>query len=184
MVGGKFRSRIGKKPINIPAGVTATINGNNITVKGPLGTLTKSFNSNIQVKIEGNQIDVINPNDNKELKKFHGLYRQIIANAVEGVSKGFTKSLSIKGVGYKASMKGNDIVLNIGFSHPVEFKSVEGIKFSCDKDTIKVEGIDKELVGQVAASIKALKPVEPYHGYGIFYTDEVVYRKEAKTGKK
>ena len=177
-------SRIGKKLINVPAGVTATIEGNNITVKGPLGTLTKSFHKDLQIKMENNVIEVINPNNNKELKKFHGLYRQLIANAVEGVSKGFTKSLTINGVGYKTVMKGNDIVLNIGFSHPVEVKSVDGVKFSCDKNTIKVEGIDKELVGQVAASIKALKPVEPYHAYGIYYSDEKVYRKERKTGKK
>lgn len=177
-------SRIGKKVILIPAGVNVTINGNDVTVTGPKGTLTKSIRPEVLVKVDGSEINVINNGKTKESNAYHGLFRQIIANMVTGVSAGFTKTLIINGVGYKTAMKGNDVVLNIGFSHPVEIKAVPGITLSCEKNSVTVSGIDKELVGKFASYIRDIKPVEPYHAYGIYYSDEVVKRKETKTGKK
>ena len=177
-------SRIGKKPIELPQGVNLSVAGNLITVTGPKGTLSREINPKIEVKIEGNIVNIINNNTESQYAAFHGLYRQLIANMVEGVSKGFEKSLNVNGVGFKIAQQGNDLVLNIGLSHPVLVKSVPGIELSCDKTTITVKGIDKELVGQFAAKIRNIKPVEPYHAYGISYTDEVVVRKEVKSGKK
>ena len=177
-------SRIGKKPIVLPSGVNVTVNGKIVTVSGPKGTLSREINPKIEVKIENNQIDVINNNKEPQYNAYHGLYRQLIANMVEGVSKGFEKSLNVNGVGFKINQQGKDIVLNIGFSHPVLLKSIDGIELSCDKNVITVKGIDKELVGQFAAKVRNIKPVEPYHAYGISYTDETVVRKEVKSGKK
>lgn len=177
-------SRIGKKPIVLPSGVNVTIDGKIITVSGPKGTLSREINPKIEVKIENNQIDVINNNKEPQYNAYHGLYRQLIANMVEGVSKGFEKSLNVNGVGFKINQQGKDLVLNIGFSHPVLLKSIDGIELSCDKNVITVKGIDKELVGQFAAKVRNIKPVEPYHAYGISYTDETVVRKEVKSGKK
>ena len=177
-------SRIGRNPITIPAGVTITVNGSNVTVTGPKGTLTREINPKIEVKIEGSVINVINNNSEAQYKAYHGLYRQLIANMVEGVSKGFEKSLNVNGVGFKVTQQGKDLVLNIGLSHPVELKAIPGIELSCDKTVVTVKGIDKELVGQYAAKVRAIKPVEPYHAYGISYTDEVIVRKEVKSGKK
>lgn len=177
-------SRIGKEPITLPANVSVNIGSSDITVTGPLGTLNKYIDSKITVRQEGSVLHVEN-NSGNDYKAKHGLYRQIINNMVTGVSKGFTKGLTFNGVGFKATQNGNDLTLNLGFSHPVTVKAVDGIKLACgEKNTITVSGIDKELVGQIAAKIRALKPVEPYHGYGIYYTNEVVRRKEVKSGKK
>ena len=177
-------SRIGKRPITLPQGVNVNVNGSLVTVTGPKGTLSREINPKIEVKVEGDVINVINNNKEAQFAAFHGLYRQLIANMVEGVSKGFEKSLNVNGVGFKINQQGQDLVLNIGFSHPVVVKAIPGITLSCDKTTIKVEGIDKELVGQFAAKIRDIKPVEPYHAYGISYSDEVIVRKEVKSGKK
>ena len=177
-------SRIGKKPITLPQGVSLSVNGNLVTVTGPKGTLSREINPKIEVKVEGDTVNVINNNSEAQLNAFHGLYRQLIANMVEGVSKGYEKSLNVNGVGFKIAQQGKDLVLNIGLSHPVLVQAVPGIELSCDKTTITVKGIDKELVGQFAAKVRNIKPVEPYHAYGISYTDEVVVRKEVKSGKK
>ena len=179
-------SRIGRQEITIPAGVSVEINPDSVNVKGPLGELSQSIEKIVSVKIEGNQITVSRFNDLNESKAKHGLYRQLIANMVEGVSKGFSKSLIINGVGYKLSQKGENIVMNIGFSHPVELVPPKGIKLAAkgDKEVI-VSGISKEKVGQFAAAIRDIKKVEPYHAYGIRYSNEVVVKKQGKTsGKK
>jgi len=177
-------SRIGRNPIEIPAGVSITVSGSTVTVTGPKGTLTREINPKIEVKVEGSVCNVLNNNKEPQYKAYHGLYRQLIANMVEGVSKGFEKSLNVNGVGYKVNQQGKDLVLNIGLSHPVELKAIPGIELACDKTVVIVRGIDKELVGQYAAKVRAIKPVEPYHAYGISYTDEVIVRKEVKSGKK
>lgn len=177
-------SRIGKNPIEMPAGVSIKVDGALVTVTGPKGTLTREINPKIEVVVEGNIIKVLNNNTEAQYKAFHGLYRQLIANMVIGVSAGFTKVLNVNGVGFKITQQGQDLLLNIGFSHPVLVKAVPGITLSCEKTTIKVEGIDKELVGQFAAKVRDIKPVEPYHAYGISCSDEVIVRKEVKSGKK
>ncbi len=178
-------SRIGRLPIDIPAGVTVTINGQNVSVAGKLGTLTQDVDKTISVKVEGNQVVLTRANETGDVKAKHGLYRQLIANMVKGVSEGFSKTLNINGVGYKATLQGTKVVLNIGFSHPVELVPTEGIKLAVNGNDVTVSGIDKAKVGQFAAKIRDLKPVEPYHAYGIKYADEVVIRKEGKTsGKK
>ena len=177
-------SRVGRNPIEIPAGVNVKVEGSLVTVTGPKGTLSREINPKIEVKIEGNIINVLNNNKEAQYKAYHGLYRQLIANMVVGVSHGYTKVLNVNGVGYKLTQQGQDLVMNIGFSHPVVVKAIPGITLSCEKTTIKVEGIDKELVGQFAAKIRDIKPVEPYHAYGISYSDEVIIRKEVKSGKK
>lgn len=177
-------SRIGKKEIFLPETVTAELNGKTLTVKGQLGTLSREIVHDVKVVIEGNKILVQNENSNKDMNKFHGLYRQLINNMVVGVSQGYQKVLTVNGVGYKLTQNGNDVTMNIGFSHPVEVKAVEGITLAIDKNNLIVRGIDKELVGKFASSIKDIKPVEPYHAYGIYYADETVRRKERKTGKK
>jgi len=177
-------SRIGKNPITIPQGVSVSMNGQLVTVTGPLGTLSREINPKIEVKVDGNAVNVLNNNKEPQYKAYHGLYRQLIANMVEGVSKGFEKSLNVNGVGFKVSQQGQDLVMNIGFSHPVVVKAVPGIQLSCDKTVITVKGADKELVGQFAAKIRDIKPVEPYHAYGISYTTETIVRKEVKSGKK
>ena len=177
-------SRIGRNPIEIPAGVTVTVNGALVSVTGPKGSLQREINPKIEVVVEGNLIKVNNNNKEAQYKAYHGLYRQLIANMVEGVSKGYEKTLNVNGVGFKIAQQGQDLVLNIGLSHPVELKAIPGIELSCDKTVVTVKGIDKELVGQYAAKVRAIKPVEPYHAYGISYTDEVIVRKEVKSGKK
>lgn len=177
-------SRIGRNPITIPQGVSVSVNGALVTVTGPLGSLTREINPKIEVKVEENVVTVLNNNTESQYKAYHGLYRQLIANMVEGVSKGYERSLNINGVGYKVTQQGQDLVLNIGFSHPVTLKAIEGITLSCDKTVVTIKGIDKELVGQFAAKVRDIKPVEPYHAYGISYTDEVIVRKEVKSGKK
>lgn len=177
-------SRVGRNPIEIPAGVSVNVNGSLVSVTGPKGSLQREVNPKIEVVVEGNTVKVLNNNTEAQYKAYHGLYRQLIANMVEGVSKGYEKVLNVNGVGYKITQQGQDLLLNIGFSHPVVVKAVEGITLSCEKTTIKVAGIDKELVGQFAAKIRDIKPVEPYHAYGISYADEVIVRKEVKSGKK
>ena len=177
-------SRIGKLIIPVPSGVTVKRENNLVTVTGPLGTLSREINAKIETKINADSVEVINNNTEAQYNAFHGLYRQLINNMVVGVSQGYKKSLTINGVGYRVTQKGNDLELNIGFSHPVMLKAVEGIKLSCDKNDIIVSGIDKEKVGQYAAKVRSIKPVEPYHAYGIYYSDETIVRKEVKSGKK
>ena len=179
-------SRIGRKPVVLPAGVTFENNNGTVTVKGPLGTLTREFpSSDVEFKIENNHVLVSRKNDIDKTRALHGLYRQLVDNMIVGVTKGYQKTLNIAGVGFKTTMNGQNVILSIGFSHPVEVKPVEGITLSCEKTTVTVKGINKELVGQFAAKIRDIKPVEPYHAYGITYSDEVVVRKERKaTGKK
>lgn len=179
-------SRIGRLPVEIPAGVTVELKDDTVFVKGPKGELSqKIVDKYITVKIEGNVVHVERSRETKETKSKHGLYRQLINNMVKGVSTPFTKTLMINGVGWKAQLSGKKLVMNIGYSHPVEFSAPEGITLACpDATTITVTGIDKALVGQIAATIRSKRPVEPYHAYGIRYSDEVVVRKEGKTGGK
>ncbi len=180
-------SRIGKMPIKILDGVKVTIDDNNlVTVNGPLGTLSQIVDKNIKVTVENNEVILTRNSDENSIKAKHGLYRALINNMVKGVKEGFKKVLIINGVGYRATKQGNKLVLNIGFSIPYEVVEVEGIKINVlDNNKVEVSGINKELVGQVASKIRDLKPVEPYHAYGIRYEDEVVIRKEGKkAGKK
>ena len=177
-------SRIGKKPIEIPTGVTITINGDVVTVKGPKGELTRSFNSDIEIKVEENVINLSRPSESKEHRSIHGTTRSLLANMVEGVSKGFEKSLELIGVGYRAQKQGKKLVLNVGYSHPVEFEPEEGLEVEVPSNTkVIVKGINKERVGALAANIRQVRPPEPYKGKGIRYEGEVVRRKEGKTGK-
>ena len=179
-------SRIGKKPITIPAGVTVTNDNGVITVTGAKGTITRNIGTVIGCQIEGNVINMTCPEGaNSDVQAKHGLYRALVANMVKGVTEGFKRNVIINGVGYKAAVQGDKLVLNIGFSHPVEMVAPAGIKFECPTQTeIVVSGVDKELVGQTAANIKAKRPVEPYHAYGIRYKEEVVTLKVGKrTGK-
>ena len=176
-------SRIGNKPITVPAGIDVTIDGQKITVKGPKGTLERTVNDNISIKLENGVIVVARPNDEKENRSLHGLTRTLINNMIEGVSNEFSKQLEINGVGYRAAKQGNKIVLTLGYSHPVEMVEPEGITYEVpNPNSIIVKGIDKELVGQMAAEIRSKRPPEVYRGKGIKYADEV-RRKEGKTGK-
>ena len=181
-------SRIGKMPINIPNGVKVEVGEGNITVTGPLGTLKRTFDKKITVKVENNQVLVTRNGDDKEERALHGLYRALINNMIKGVFEGSKKTLVISGVGYRATVQGNKLVMNLGFSHPVELVAPEGIKFETkDANTIVVSGIDNELVGKVAAQIRDFRPVEPYHLYGVHYEDERLVKKEGKkaaSGKK
>ena len=178
-------SRIGRAPIALPAGVTFDNTDNLVTVKGPLGSLTQKVDPSITVVLEDGHILVKRHSDDKDHRALHGLYRALIHNMVTGVTKGFEKNLVVAGVGYKVTATANKLTMNIGFSHPVEFDAREGTPFArAGPLEIGVKGIDRQKVGQAAASIKALKPVEPYHGYGIHYKDEVVIRKEGKTAGK
>lgn len=183
-------SRIGRLPITIPAGVKVDITSENlVTVTGPLGTLKQDVDKCIAVEmkeLEGKQVAVLTRNsEEKSVKAKHGLYRALLANMVEGVTKGYSKTLVINGVGFKTAVQGNKLVLNIGFSHPINFDIPSDVKITCVSATeVKVEGCDKTRVGQVAADIKALRPIEPYHGYGIKYSDQFVLRKEIKKATK
>ncbi|MDQ0156985.1 50S ribosomal protein L6 [Robertmurraya andreesenii] len=177
-------SRVGKKPIEIPTGVTVTINGNIVTVKGPKGELTNTFNPDIEIKVEENVINVSRPSDSKEHRTNHGTTRALLANMVEGVSKGFERSLELIGVGYRAQKQGKKLVLNVGYSHPVEIEPEEGLEIDVPSNTkVTVKGINKERVGALAANIRDVRPPEPYKGKGIRYEGEYVRRKEGKTGK-
>ena len=177
-------SRIGRNPIRMPAGVKAELDASNkITVSGPLGKLEQEIDKNITVAIEGDVITLTRAND--EFKAKHGLYRALVANMVNGVTKGFEKTLIVKGVGYKLAKQGNKLVLNLGLSHTITLEEPQGVKIEVPSNTeIKVSGIDKQKVGAFAAEIRDLKPVEPYHGYGIRYADEVVVMKQGKTSGK
>ena len=178
-------SRIGKHPIAIPAGVDVTIDGSTVTVKGPKGTLTRTVHSNMNVAMENGEIVVTRPDESNLNKSLHGLTRTLIHNMVVGVTAGFKRELVINGVGYKAAVNGNKLVLNIGYSHPIEMEAPKGITFECPSITeIVVKGIDKNLVGQTAANIKAKREVEPYHGYGVRYKEDVVILKEGKKAGK
>lgn len=178
-------SRIGRAPIAIPQGVTVDINNNLVTVKGPLGTLSQTVDKSIDVKVEDGHVVCTRHSDDKDHRALNGLYRALINNMVVGVTKGFEKSLIVNGVGYKVTISGNKLTLNIGYSHPVEFVAPEGISFAQPQPLeIVVKGIDRQLVGQVAATIKASKPVEPYHNYGIHYKDETVIHKVGKRATK
>ena len=178
-------SRIGREPITVPAGVTVTVAaGNVVTVKGPLGELTQTFASQITIAQEGDKILVSRPNDEKENRSLHGLTRTLVNNMVVGVTKGYEKKLEIVGVGYRVEKQAGKIVLGLGYSHPVVFEEVNGIKFECpDQTTILVKGIDKQAVGQMAAVIRSKRPPEPYLGKGVKYTGEKIRRKAGKTGK-
>ena len=178
-------SRIGRAPVTIPAGVTIDVQETVFTVKGPKGTLTQDYDKNITISIEGNVATLTRANEQKETKAKHGLYRALLQNMVKGVTDGYEKVLVVNGVGWKVQKQGNGLVLNVGFSHPVEVAAVEGITFDCPTQTeISVKGIDKVSVGQVAASNRSIRKPEPYHGYGIRYKDEVIERKEGKTAGK
>ncbi|MEK4222230.1 50S ribosomal protein L6 [Bacillus sp. FSL W8-0116] len=177
-------SRIGKKPIEIPSGVTVTIEKNTVTVKGPKGSLTRTFNPDLNIEVGEKEIIVTRPSDSKEHRALHGTTRALLANMVEGVSKGFEKSLELIGVGYRAQKQGKKLVLNVGYSHPVEIEPEEGIEIEVPSNTkIVVKGVSKERVGALAANIRDVRPPEPYKGKGIRYEGEYVRRKEGKTGK-
>ena len=178
-------SRIGKMPIALPAGVTVEFANGVVTVKGPKGTLQREVVGNIGFETEGTNLIVKALDDSAATNAKHGLYRALLNGMVTGVNAGFVKVLEVKGVGWKANVQGNKLVLNVGFSHPVEIVAPEGIKFECPTLTeIQVSGISKELVGQIAANIRAIRVPEPYHGYGIRYKGEVVEHKEGKTSGK
>ena len=178
-------SRIGKLPITIPAGVTISVDAENVvTVSSSKGTLTQKVSKLIKVNVENNQVIVEKLAETNEANAMHGLYRTLINNMVIGVTEGFKKSLTVNGVGFKVAKQGNKLVMNLGLSHPVEVMEEDGVKLSNNNNEIIVEGISKERVGAVASKIRAIRPVEPYHGYGIRYTDEKVSLKEGKSSGK
>ena len=177
-------SRIGKKPISVPAGVTVTCENNHATVKGPKGEIAKQFSPELGIAVEDGVITVTRPTDDKEHRSLHGLTRTLIANMVEGVTNGYSKTLIIEGVGYRAAKKGKEVVLSVGFSHPVNVPETDDIKLDVPQpNTIVVSGIDKQAVGQYAAEIREKRPPEPYKGKGIRYENEHIIRKEGKAGK-
>lgn len=177
-------SRIGRKPISVPTGVDVKIDGTAVTVKGPKGTLTKEFHRDMIIKQEGSELIVERPSEDKMHKSLHGLTRSLLANMVEGVTNGFSKSLDIEGIGYRAAKQGKNLVMNLGFSHQVIVSEGNGITIDVPQPTkIIVNGIDKQAVGQFAAEIREKRPPEPYKGKGIRYTGERIIRKEGKAGK-
>ena len=176
-------SRIGKLPIEIPSGVTVEVKNYVVTVKGPKGELQREIHPNIKVEVKDNEVIVTRPNDEKTNRSLHGLFRTLIANMIEGVTKGFEKKLEIIGIGYRAKAAKNKITLSLGFSHPIEYKAAEGIEFKMDeekKNIITVSGIDKQVVGEAAAKVRSFRKPEPYKGKGIRYVDEYVARKAGK----
>ncbi len=178
-------SRIGKKPVTVPKGVAVEVQGNTVAVKGPKGELRRTLHSEMQVALADGQVTVARPSDEKRHKALHGLSRTLVQNMVEGVSKGFSKTLEIQGVGYKAESKPYGVNLIVGYSHPVKYEAPKGIKISVENNTVvKIEGADKEAVGQVAAELRSVRPPEPYKGKGIRYQGEQVRRKAGKTGAK
>jgi large subunit ribosomal protein L6 len=178
-------SRIGKRPVEIPSGVTVEVKENTVAVKGPKGELRRTLPQEMSVALENGTVAVTRPSDEKRHKALHGLSRTLVANMVEGVSKGFVKVLEIQGVGYKAEAKPYGVNLIVGFSHPVKYEAPKGIKISVENNTtVKIEGADKETVGQVAAELRSVRPPEPYKGKGIRYQGEQVRRKAGKTGAK
>ncbi len=178
-------SRIGKMPIPVPSDVQVTIRGSEVTVKGPRGELARTFHRDISVRLEDNELVVARPTDHRLHRSLHGLTRALLANMVQGVHEGFRKELEIQGVGYRAQSEGDNLVLSVGYSHPVQIAPPPGITLSVDKSyrNITVEGVDKELVGRVAAEIRAVRKPEPYKGKGIRYVGEYVRRKAGKAGK-
>ena len=177
-------SRIGKQPVVIPAGVEVTVDGSKVTVKGPKGTLTNTFNSDISIKVEGNEILVTRPSDDKEYRALHGLTRTLVNNMVVGVTTGYEKKLEVLGVGYRVQKQGTNLVMNLGYSHQVIIPEEDGITIEVPAPTeIIVKGADKQQVGQMAAVIRSKRPPEPYKGKGIRYSGEYVRRKEGKAGK-
>jgi large subunit ribosomal protein L6 len=178
-------SRIGRKPVVLPKGVTLQVEENTVAVKGPRGELRRTLHPEMQLALANDQFTVTRPSDDKRHKALHGLTRTLVQNMVDGVSKGFSKSLEIQGVGYKAEAKPYGVNLIVGFSHPVKYEAPKGIKITVDNNTlVKIEGPDKELVGQVAAELRSFRPPEPYKGKGIRYVGEQVRRKAGKTGAK
>ena len=179
-------SRIGRHPIAIPAGVTVTVSDDNhVVVKGPKGQLEQTVNKNITVKVEGNEVHVTRPNDEKQNRAFHGLYRALIANMVEGVEKGYSKELEVNGVGYRVAKQGKQLVMNLGYSHQVIMDEIPGITIDVPApNKIIISGPNKQMVGQFAAEVREKRPPEPYKGKGIKYATEVVRRKEGKAGGK
>ena len=177
-------SRIGKKPITIPAGVEVKVNGNEVTVKGPKGELKNTFNADMAIAMEGNEITVTRPTDNKEHRSLHGLTRTLIANMVEGVANGYSKTLEVNGVGYRVQKQGKNLVMNLGFSHQVIVEEPAGITIEVPgPNQIIISGADKQQVGQFAAEVREKRPPEPYKGKGIKYADEHIRRKERKAAK-
>ncbi|MGO1061022.1 50S ribosomal protein L6 [Planococcus sp. FY231025] len=178
-------SRVGKKPIEVPADVTVTVaDGNVVTVKGPKGEMTRTFNKDINIALEDNVLTLTRPSESKEHRTIHGTTRALLANMVLGTSQGFERVLELVGVGYRAQLQGNKLVLNVGYSHPVEFTPEEGLTVEVPANTrVIVKGIDKERVGALASNIRQVRPPEPYKGKGIRYEGEKVRRKEGKTGK-
>ena len=179
-------SRIGRAPITVPAGVEIKVDANNhITVKGPKGTLERDLVPQIKVEVAEGVINVTRPNDEKQNRSLHGLTRTLVANMVTGVTEGYKKTLEVNGVGYRCTKEGKKLVMNIGFSHPVNVEEIDGITIDVpNPNTVVINGIDKQKVGQFAADVRAKRPPEPYKGKGIKYSDEVVRRKEGKTGAK
>ncbi len=178
-------SRIGRQPVTVPKGVTLQLEGNSVAVKGPRGELRRSLHPDMQIALDKDQFTVARPSEEKRHKALHGLTRTLVQNMVEGVSKGFRKTLEIQGVGYKAEAKPYGVNLIVGYSHPVKYEAPKGIKISVDNNVVvKIEGADKELVGQVAAELRSVRPPEPYKGKGIRYQGEHVRRKAGKTGAK
>ena len=177
-------SRIGRMPIEIPAGVDVKINGTEVTVKGPKGELKDSFHQDITIAVEGNVINVTRPTDNKEHRALHGLTRTLVANMVEGVTKGFSKELEVQGVGYRVAKQGKDLVMNLGYSHQVIVPEIDGISIEVpNPNKIIISGANKQMVGQFAAEVREKRPPEPYKGKGIRYVGEYVRHKEGKAGK-
>lgn len=176
-------SRIGKLPIQIPSGVTITVDSGNVTVKGPKGELTQFITPDVTVKVDDGTLTVTRRDDSKPARSQHGLMRALINNMVTGVTKGFEKKLEVNGVGFRVNMAGADLEMSLGFSHPVKYKAPAGVQITTNKMEITVSGIDKQSVGQAAAEIRSLKKPEPYKGKGIKYADETIRRKAGKTGK-
>lgn len=176
-------SRIGKIPVEIPSGVEVNVNGQDISVKGPKGTLNLSIATPITAKVEGNEVVVTRANDERESRSLHGLTRTLVANMIEGVTKGYAKVLEIQGTGYRVTQKGAGLEFALGFSHPVSVEPPEGITFKVEGNRITVEGISKEQVGEVAANIRKIRPPEPYKGKGVRYLGENIRRKVGKAGK-
>ena len=178
-------SRIGRMPIAIPAGVTVEVNGNKVTAKGPKGELTQEMHPDMIIEVEGNEVLVKRPSEDKLHKSLHGLTRTLVHNMIVGVSEGYKKELDVVGVGYRVAMEGEKLVMNIGFSHTVNVEPVDGITIEAPApNKIVISGLDKQLVGQFAADVRKKRPPEPYKGKGIRYTGEVIRRKEGKTGAK
>ena len=178
-------SRIGRKPVPVPSGVTVTVDGSQVSVKGPKGELTRRIHPDLSVALENNEVVVGRPSDEAKHRELHGLSRTLVANMIEGVTKGYSKQLELTGVGYKAEPRPYGLQFALGYSHPIEFRAPKGIKLTASSPTaVTIEGPDKELVGQVAAEIRSLRPPEPYKGKGIKYAGEQIRRKAGKAGGK